>query len=169
MSPSGELIDRFGPELRGFGASLPDEFGIACAALEDALSAEQLDQWASQGVALAHHSLRSWEAAAEYFRASPDLAARIDFDSLIEWGETASELASRSALMSAAFLKATPAVLDQLPSEDLTPWANLGERLCRGNWKSIALVAVLHDEPGAAEGAHDERPRRVRGRDRRAD
>ena len=144
MSVAEELVARYSPELRGFGASLPDEFAAAVQTLEGTLQPEALDRWAAQGVALAHHSLRSWEAAAEYFRASPELAARVDIDSLLSWGESSLELASRSALMSAAYLKATPAVLDLLPVEDLALWANLGDRLCRGNWKSISLSSLFY-------------------------
>ncbi|MEZ4502122.1 MAG: hypothetical protein R3C39_05820 [Dehalococcoidia bacterium] len=149
MTFADDLTARYAAELRGFGASLPDEFAAATKALEGTLSEEQLERWAAAGVALAHHSLRSWEAAAEYFRASPGLASRLTFDELQGWGETATELASRSALMSAAFLKSTPHVLDELPSEDLAVWAEQGERLCRGNWKSIALSSAYYQHsPG---------------------
>ncbi|MCC6238258.1 MAG: VWA domain-containing protein [Dehalococcoidia bacterium] len=152
MTSTQDLIERFTPELRGFGASLPDEFAAALGTLERRLTPEQLEAWADQGVKLAHHSLRSWEAAAEYFRASPEIAPRIDFDTLVEWGETAAELASSSALMSAAYVKATPALLDLLPAEDLTPLANLGERLCRGNWKSISLSSLFYSTSPALLG-----------------
>ncbi|MFN8638272.1 MAG: VWA domain-containing protein [Dehalococcoidia bacterium] len=149
MSPAQDLVERFSPELRGFGASLPEEFSAALNALDATLDDSQLERWASQGVGLAHHSLRSWEAAAEYFRASPDLAPRLAFDDLITWGETAQDLASRSALMAAAYLKATPAIIEMVPADDLTPWANLGDRLCRGNWKSISLSALFYaSSPG---------------------
>ena len=144
MTLADDLTTRHGAELRGFGASLPDEFTSAARALEGTLSAEDLDRWAAAGVALAHHSLRSWEAAAEYFRASPQIAGQLPFDELLGWVETATELSSRSALMAAAFLKATPAMLEQLPSEDIGTWAQQGDRLCRGNWKSIALASAYY-------------------------
>ena len=76
MSVADGLTERYAAELRGFGASLPDEFGAGVRALERAFSEQELDRWAQTGVRLANHSLRSWEAAAEYFRSSPELASR---------------------------------------------------------------------------------------------
>ncbi len=146
MSLADDLLTRYAGDLRGFGASLPDEFAAAARALEPQLPPEELDRWAAAGVALAHHSLRSWEAAAEYFRASPALVGRISSDEMREWAQEATELATASALMSAAYLKATPLVIDQIPPADLSPWARLGERLNRGNWKSIALAALFYTQ-----------------------
>ena len=76
MTLSSDLVTRFAPELRGFGASLPDDFAAALTALEASLSAEELERWAQDGIALANASLRSWEAAAEYFRATPKVIDR---------------------------------------------------------------------------------------------
>ena len=142
MSQADVLVERYVVELRGFGASLPDDFAAAARALEGRFSDGELVRWAETGIALANHSLRSWEAAAEYFQASPPLAAKLRFDELMEWAAVATDLASRSSLISAAFLKATPAVLDQISRADIAPWASRGERLCRGNWKSISLSSL---------------------------
>ncbi len=142
MTLSSDLSIRYGPELRGFGASLPDDFSSALSALESRMGAEDLERWAKDGVALANHSLRSWEAAAEYFRASPQIVDRLGADGVHAWVETAMRLAASSSLMAAAFLKATPDALGILKTEELETWAGQGERLCRGNWKSIALAAL---------------------------
>ena len=144
MSVADGLIERYTGELRGFGHSLPDEFGAGVRALEGAFSEQELDRWAQTGVRLANHSLRSWEAAAEYFRSSPELASRLSADQIEQWAELAIELSARSALMAAAFLKATPQLLEQVPLEELEPWARQGEGLCRGNWKSIALSSLYY-------------------------
>ena len=142
MTTATELTERHAAELRGFGASLPDDFGTAAAALEHELSSEQLDRWAETGITLANHSLRSWEAAAEYFRASPQVLETLSFEQLMEWTRLSTGLADRSSVVAAAFLKATPEVLEQLEPEQLEPWARQGELLCRGNWKSIALASL---------------------------
>ena len=144
MSIADDLSARYAEELRGFGASLPDEFGAGVRALGGVFSEQELDRWAQTGVRLANHSLRSWEAAAEYFRSSPEVASRLSPDHIERWAELAIELSERSALMAAAFLKATPQLLEQVPVEDLEPWARHGERLCRGNWKSIALSSLYY-------------------------
>ncbi|MDA1010491.1 MAG: hypothetical protein O2888_03345, partial [Chloroflexi bacterium] len=142
MTLASDLYTRFAPELEGFGASLPDDFNAALSALESRLDAAQLERWAQDGVALANASLRSWEASAEYFRASPDVFERLGAEGVQEWVATARRLADSSSLIAAAFLKSTPAVLGNLPASDLPAWAAQGERLCKGNWKSIALSAL---------------------------
>ena len=42
MTLSSDLSIRYGPELRGFGASLPDDFSAALAALEPKMGAEEI-------------------------------------------------------------------------------------------------------------------------------
>ena len=142
MSSAAELSARYAPELKGFGASLPDDLALGLSRLAGRYDEAQLEQWSQAGIALANHSLRSWEATSEYFRASPDVAERLTFEELQHWVELASELASESSLMAAAFLKATPAALKQLTAVELDDWSAQGGRLCRGNWKSIALSGL---------------------------
>ena len=142
MTRAADLSLEFAEELRGFGASLPEDFAAAATALEPRLSEARLEDWARAGMELAHASLRSWEAAAEYFRASPVVIDRLGEAGMTGWVRLASDLSQKSSLMAAAFLKSTPAVLDLLPPAELEAWSQQGERLCRGNWKSIALSAL---------------------------
>ena len=137
-----QLQERYAGELKGFGASLPDDLALGLAGLESRLDDAQLDRWARAGVDLANHSLRSWEASAEYFRASPRVAERLSFEELEHWVSLATGLATESSLMAAAFLRATPAALDHLETSELNAWSHQGGRLCRGNWKSIALAGL---------------------------
>ncbi|MDA0302160.1 MAG: hypothetical protein O2822_06500, partial [Chloroflexi bacterium] len=142
MSLASDLTVRFAPELRGYGASLPDELATALQGLESRMSEAELVQWAEDAISLATASLRSWEAAAEYFRATPAVADRLDADRIHQWAGIARRLSESSSLMAAAFLRSTPSVLGVIPFEDVDAWATQGERLCRGNWKSIALAAL---------------------------
>jgi len=165
-SPADALIERYTPELRGLGGALPEEYATAARALSasGALSLEQLQRWSDTGVTLARHSLRSWEAASEFFKTSPALVNGLTFDGLIEWAEIAMRLSESSSLIAAAFLRSTPSVLAKLPPpghEDVglggqyqqgshiqysvKPWADLGERLYHNNWKSIGLASLFFD------------------------
>ncbi|MEX2031981.1 MAG: hypothetical protein WEA81_03845, partial [Dehalococcoidia bacterium] len=63
-------------------------------------------------------------------------------DGVHAWVDTAMRLAAASSLMAAAFLKSTPDALAILGAGDIEKWSAQGERLCRGNWKSIALAAL---------------------------
>ena len=166
MSAADAVVARYEAELRGFGPTLPDDLASGVRALEQRLSDEQLDQWAAAGVALASHSLRSWEAAAEYFRVSPQLIPAFSFEELLGWAEVARELTESSSMIAAAFVRATPGVLRPLqdaddhdlgimgewvgrPGEQVRPWAALGQRLAHGNWKSVALAASFFEQSPA--------------------
>ena len=163
MSAADELAPRYAEELHGFGPTLPEDLASGARALEPRLTAEQLDQWAAAGVALAGHSLRSWEAAGEYFRVSPRLIPAFSFEELLDWSVVAGELAESSSMVAAAFVHATPGVLQPLqgadsgdlgimgewvgrPGEQVRPWAALGKRLAHGNWKSVALAASFFEQ-----------------------
>ena len=142
MTRAIDLSTQYAEELHGFGASLPEDFAAAAAALESRLSEAHLEDWARAGMELAHASLRSWEAAAEYFRASPLVLDRLGEDGMQRWVRLAGDLSQRSSLMAAAFLKSTPAALEVIAPAELEAWSQQGDRLCRGNWKSIALSAL---------------------------
>ena len=142
MTRAADLASQHADELRGFGASLADDFAAAVAALEPRLAEDALEEWARAGMDLARASLRSWEAAAEYFRASPLVLDRLGEEGVRRWVRIASDLSQRSSLMAAAFLKATPGALHVIDPAEIEAWAQQGDRLCRGNWKSIALSAV---------------------------
>lgn len=142
MSIADDLAARYASDLRGFGAALPDDFAAGARAMSAHLSGAELEAWASAGIELANSSLRAWEAAAEYFRASPALAERLGAEGIVRWVTQATDLSSRSSLVAAQFLKSTPAALAVLRPDDLAEWARQGDRLCRGNWKSIALAQL---------------------------
>lgn len=144
MSLAGELAAQHEPELRKFGESLPEEFASAATVIEEHLAADDLERWAEVGIRLARRSLRSWEAASEYFRAAPAVAETLTVPELLAWGESAGSLADRSSLVASAYLRSTPGVLRSLPAADVEPWARLGERLCQGSWKSIALATSFY-------------------------
>ena len=166
MSAADDVVTRYADELRGFGPSLPDDLAGGARALERRLSEEDLDRWAAAGVALARHSLRSWEAASEYFRVSPRLFPAFSFEELLDWQSVALDLAESSSMIAAAFVRATPEVLQPLqgadtsdlgimgewigrPGEQVRPWAALGKRLAHGNWKSVALAASFFEQSPA--------------------
>ena len=166
MRAADDVLTRYAEELRGFGPSLPDDLAAGARALEGRLGADDLDRWAAAGVELARHSLRSWEAAAEYFRVSPRLLPAFSFAEVLDWQAVASELAESSSMIAAAFVRATPDVLQPLqgadtrdlgimgewigrPGEQVRPWAALGQRLAHGNWKSVALAASFFEQSPA--------------------
>ena len=143
MSTPEELKARHAERLRNFGLSLPEELGSGAALLQEHLSEEQLERWAETGVEMANHALRSWETAEEFFKTSHRVVPALSFVELMDWAAIATSLSDRSPVMAAAFVRATPGVLEHIPAGELDPWARQGERLCRDNWKSIALSSLF--------------------------
>ena len=66
---TNQQIEEAREGLRQFPPALSQEFESALAAVEPILEADELAQWLRDGLDIARHSLRSWEAASEYFRA----------------------------------------------------------------------------------------------------
>ena len=165
MALAQDLTARYEVALRAQAETLVDEFATAAQALETLLTPAELERWAEVGVALAKRSLRSWEAASEFFRASPAVANLLTFERMEHWVALGARLADASPSVAATYLRATPAVIAQLPPDpetdpgitgegtfdtmparvDIERWVRGGERLNHGNWKSIALAALYFD------------------------
>jgi hypothetical protein len=143
------LVARYEEQLQGFGASLPEEFKKSALLLDGVLGESELDQWAETGIRLAGQSLRAWEAATEYFRATPVIHATIGFQGIIAWAQLAANIAEKSSLVAASFIKFTPSVLEYLTLDDLEEWSLQGDRLFRGNWKSGTLSAAYFEHTPA--------------------
>jgi hypothetical protein len=129
--------------LGRYASSLPAEFRRAAEEMGSLLPEEQLRLWAEEGLALASHSLRSWEAAAEFFRVSPEVLRALGFSLFLRWTHQGRELAEHSSLVAAAYFRASPGSTPYLAGPNLTHWATLGQRLYKGNWKSISLASVF--------------------------
>jgi hypothetical protein len=65
-----ESVER---KLAAHAPSLAAEFKRASDDVMPVLSESDYRLWAEEGVELAEHSLRSWEAAVDYFRVSPEV------------------------------------------------------------------------------------------------
>ena len=140
-----QLADQYEQTLSGYPVSLPRDFRQALAQIEGSLSEEELRQWAEDGAALARHSLRSWEAAGEYFRSSPLLIERMPFTLVRRWAESGRELAEESATLASAFFRAGAEGLDKLSVHQMREWAGLGKQLYKGTWKSSSLASQFFE------------------------
>jgi hypothetical protein len=129
--------------LRRYASTLPAEFRGAAQEVGPLLSQDELRLWAEEGLALASHSIRSWEAASEFFRASPEVLRALGFPLFLRWARQGRDLAEHSSLVAAAYFRASPGSVPLLAGPHLTQWATLGQRLYKGNWKSISLASVF--------------------------
>jgi hypothetical protein len=146
MSIIGELIGRHHERLSGFPGPLQQQFEAGLRALAPRLSQSQLQIWSETGVELTGLSLRSWEAALEYFKAAPSLPANTSWDAIETLGREAIAMAAESAPLAVSFLRAAPAAIGAIGPNHLRQWADLGRRLYKGNWKSSSLAAQFYDE-----------------------
>ena len=131
--------------LRRYPAVLSEAFESALQELTGLSDTSLQVRWADEGVRVAQRSARAWEAAAEYFRASPQVLQVLNFTQLLRWAETGASLCQESATVGAAFFRASPMVLPKLPPRYIGGWAALGQSLSKGTWKSSTLAARFFD------------------------
>jgi len=102
-------------------------------------------KWAEEGVQLANLGARAWEAATEYYKASPQVVEIIGFPQFQRWLESGIELVDESPVVASAYFRASPAVLTTLAPRHIAGWATLGRGLSKGTWKSSSLAARFFD------------------------
>ncbi|MFN0145919.1 MAG: nitric oxide reductase activation protein NorD [Dehalococcoidia bacterium] len=145
MSVVGELLARHHERLSGFPAPLAQHFDAGLRALAPRLSPTQLQMWTETGVELTALSLRSWEAAVEYFKAGSAFPQNITWDALEALGRESLSMAAESAPLAVSFLRSAPAAVAAVGPNHMRQWADLGRRLYKGNWKSSSLAAQFYD------------------------
>jgi nitric oxide reductase NorD protein len=143
MSEQGIDLAGYEERLAGLSVNLPQQFRQAAAEVASCLTPEQLQQWAEEGTALARQSLRSWEAAAEYFQSSSQVVRILPFDGVLRWVGLGRDLAEESSVVAAAYFHAGPECVGRFSLSELEEWAQLGQRLYHGNWKSVSLAALF--------------------------
>ncbi|HET7738203.1 MAG TPA: hypothetical protein VFK32_06480, partial [Tepidiformaceae bacterium] len=145
MTIVGELLSRHHERISSFPAPLEEHFESGLRALAPRLSPSQLQIWAETGVEMTGLSLRSWEAALEYFRAGEHLPANSTWDAIETLGREALAMAGDSAPLAVAFLRAAPETIETVGPNHIRQWADLGRRLYKGNWKSSSLAAQFFE------------------------
>ncbi len=135
-------------ELGKHPSALTEAFEAARETVTQALGPAPAVRWAEDGVRIAQQGPRAWEAAAEYFHASPDIVQVIGVSQLERWVESGIELAQDSPVVAAAYFKASPEVLPTISPRHIAGWAGLGRSLSRGTWKSSNLAARFFELSG---------------------
>jgi len=137
-----QFLDDIERKLEAHSPALAAEWQRASAELRPVLPEADFRAWAEEGVELAGHSLRSWEAAIDYFRVSGDVMRTVTSAGFRHWAHAGRGLAEHSSVVAGAFLRASPASAKYLDENGLTEWAALGQRLYKGHWKSISLASA---------------------------
>lgn len=132
-------------ELEQYPAPVAERFRMACGILSGRLADETLQEWAAIGLEIARKTVRSWEAASEYFDASVAVQRQLPSGQFLRWGRTGSSLCTESPSLAVAFFKASPMAMLRLRPRYIDDWATVTRSLYRGTWKSSALAARLFE------------------------
>ena len=121
--------------------NLGPAFREALATLPADLPDERARAWTDEAVAVAEHSVRSWEACADYLSSSPPLLAILDDAAFQQWAATGRALAELATPIAGAYYRSSPNVLPLLAGAQVVEWAKQGESLYKATWKSISLAS----------------------------
>ena len=138
---SNAPFDQVEAELAKLPPALLDTYREAADGMTTAFSDEELTLWAKEGVTIATQTVRSWEAAVEYYRAGPPVARSLAFASFMQWARCGTYLSQDSPALAVSFFKASPSIVSNLRPQYIPRWAGLGRSLYKGTWKSSTLSA----------------------------
>ncbi len=116
--------------------------------VSETLSDEEMAAWVDWGLAIAQQAGRSWEAAREYFRASPAAVRALPFVHLKQWGYWGNALAEESPAASGAYFRASPRMVAALKPWDVPEWAQLGKKLYGRGRRSGVLTTRYFEVSG---------------------
>ena len=128
-------------ELVKFPALVLEEFDRVLVRMPDHLTEAQLATWATAGVEIAGQTVRSWEAAAQYYKVSDEVVGYMPFNYFVKWTRCGTSLCSESPTLATAYFEASPGTLSKLRSRHIESWAALGSSLYRGTWKSSTVAS----------------------------
>ena len=149
---STNIQARVAAELEAFPPQAASEFEAAWDAMSGELDGSQVGAWVEIGLKLAGQAARSWEAAAQYFRASPIVVGLMPFNYFVKWSECGLALCSESPTLATCYFSASPGAMARLRSRHIESWSNMGLGLYKGTWKSgNPGMQVLRVQPCTTE------------------
>ena len=140
MNNQSATLDEIRVELGKFPASVVDEFDKARAQMPPNLTEVQMREWANAGLDIAQETVRSWEAAAEFYKVSPRVLGFMPLNYFFKWTDCGKSLCVESPTLAAAYFEASPGTMSKLRSRHIESWSNLGRTLYKGTWKSSTLA-----------------------------
>ncbi|MBI4306683.1 MAG: hypothetical protein HY678_10235, partial [Chloroflexi bacterium] len=142
---AGLTTETIEAELGRFPAPVMEGYREARSLLHGRLREQDLFSWAEQGLIISSKTVRSWEAAAEYFRAGPAVQRQLSAGQFMRWATIGADLCGESPSLAVAFFKASPGSLLRLRPRQIDEWSVLGRALYRGTWKSSTLACRFYE------------------------
>ena len=133
-------LEELRADFKRFPAPVVEEFDKARAVMPKTMEEGNILLWGQAGLKIADQTVRSWEAAAQYFKVSPKVVAYMPFNYFMKWTDCGSDLCRESPTLAAAYFDASPAAMGKLRSRHIESWAGLGGSLYKGTWKSSTLA-----------------------------
>ena len=153
MPTDQSFLDEIERKLAVHAPSLAAEYLAAVPVVMPTLSEHDFRTWAEEGVELAGHSLRSWEAAVDYFRVSGEVMRLLPSGAFRRWAHAGRGLAEYSSVVAAAFFKASPKSVPYLDESPIVGVGGAGPAAVQGALEvDLAGDGVLQREPGHAAG-----------------
>jgi hypothetical protein len=143
--PKQNAIETTREELVQFPAPVLERYEVALEKLTGRLADETCQQWAVEGLEIARKTVRSWEAAAEFFDASVAVQRQLPSGQFLKWAKTGTSLCEDSPSLAVAYFKSSPKAMLRLRPRYIDDWANVCRALYRGTWKSSALSCRLFE------------------------
>ncbi|HXG35689.1 MAG TPA: hypothetical protein VNL15_01840, partial [Dehalococcoidia bacterium] len=140
--PSDASIEK---QLAIYSSNLAGDYRRVAGEVSGQLREEEFLEWLEAGMALAGQSWRSWEAASEYFRASPRVLPLLGYAALREWTQYGRELTELSSALASSYFRSSPETLQPLSAGGLAQWVSLGRQLYKGTWRSASLAMQFFD------------------------
>ena len=91
-----EILTGLKPELEKFPPQVLEQFERASKKMPSALSDDQLVSWAKTGITIANQTVRSWEAAAHFYKVSSSVLASMPYSYFEKWMECGVKLCGES-------------------------------------------------------------------------
>ena len=129
------------PVLKNFQASLNS--------MSSVLSDTQLEEWGQHGISMAENTVRSWEAAERFYSVSPTVLGYMPHSYFVKWMGCGSKLCEESPTLATAYFEASPGAMSKLRSRHIEGWADLGDKLYKGTWKSSTLACNFFSQSPA--------------------
>ncbi|MBI2855644.1 MAG: hypothetical protein HYX93_02220, partial [Chloroflexi bacterium] len=135
-------------EFHPFPGELAQSFRLAQDPMGEWLNEEQFQAWVEAGLGIARRAGRSWEAAKDYFKASPAVVSLLHYAYFTLWAQWGNTMAEESPLIASSYFKAGPDVMRSLKPWEIAEWAQMGRKLHSGNRHSSLLSIRFFEASG---------------------
>ena len=135
-------------KFQRYPKDLSESLREAWTPVSESLSDEEMVAWVDWGLAIAQQAGRSWEAAKEYFRASPAAVRALPFVHLKQWGYWGNSITEESPSAAGAYFRASPRIVTSLKPWDVSEWAQIGKRLYGRGRRSGVLTTRYFEVSG---------------------